>query len=199
MKQLRGGSLAAEQSLFQAMGGGSIPTSPHNLELREIRKELAELCYEKWHYLGKKGFMASYNIGVFWGGRLWGCVSFGGISAEETIQGLFGTTKQDGFFEIKRLALSDDLPQNSESRIIAIAIKLLRKIKTVKAIITYADTAVGHTGVIYRASGFQYKGLTAQKSDFWVNGKIQERGKTRGIKGEWRPRSRKHLFVKQFI
>jgi hypothetical protein len=40
--------------------------------------------------------------------------------------------------------------------------------------------------------------MTAAKNDFWVDGKIKQRGKTTGISGEWRPRTRKWLFVKRF-
>jgi hypothetical protein len=68
----------------------------------------------------------------------------------------------------------------------------------VKGIVTYADDGQGHQGTIYKASGFKLLGMTAPKKDFWVNGKIQQRGKTRGINGEYRDRSRKWLFVKDF-
>lgn len=197
--EIRGGSLVVERSLFQATDGGSIPTSPHQLVLREITKKQAQACYEQWHYLGKKGFVATHNFGVTTNGHLWGCISYKPPSAEETVKGILGTTDQSGVFEIGRLALSDALPKNSESRVIAVSLRLLRKMTPVKAVITYADTAAGHTGIIYRATGFEYRGLTAPKSDFWVDGKIQERGPTKGVKGEWKPRSRKHLFVKVFV
>jgi hypothetical protein len=65
-------------------------------------------------------------------------------------------------------------------------------------VITYADTAQGHTGIIYRASGFEYIGLTAKKKDFFENGKKVGRGFVSGKEGEWIDRSQKHLFVKKF-
>ena len=182
-KIICGDSIMVTASLFHREEGGSIPTSPHQLVLMEIDKSLAKECYKKWHYLGVKDFVSSYNFGVFYGNRLWGCITFKPPSAEETIKGLFGNEDQRGHFEIGRFALSDSLPKNSESRVISIAIRLLRKSEKIKSIITYADTAFGHGGTIYRATGFQYKGLTKQKSDFWVNGKIKERGRTKGLGG----------------
>jgi len=94
--------------------------------------------------------------------------------------------------------MDDRCPRNSESRFISVAIRELRKLTPVKAIITYADSAMGHTGIIYRATGFTYLGLTSPKDDFWVDGKIQQRGQTSGIGGVWLPRSRKHKFIKRF-
>lgn len=195
MKPNCAGSLVAEQMSFQIEGGGSIPTSALQLNVKLINKETAALCYRKWHYLGEKGFIATYSFGAYYDGRIWGGLSFHPPSAPETVKGIFNTTDQRGVFEIGRLAMDDLAPKNSESRFIAIAIKLLRHIETVKAIITYADTAQGHTGIIYKASGFKYMGLTSPKKDFYVNGKIQERGKTHGVNGIWRDRPRKHLFV----
>lgn len=196
-KIIRGGSLTVEQSLFQATDGGSIPTSPLQLELREINAQRAAECYRRWHYLGDTDFLSTYDVGVFYGSKLYGCISFGSPNAK-VMKGLYTPETQDGWWEIKRLALSDDLPKNSESRVIAIGIKLLRRARNVVGMITYADSGVGHVGTIYKATGFTYMGLTAKKSDFWSDGKPIQRGAVKHLQGEWRDRSQKHLFVKRF-
>ncbi len=193
-------SVVVTRSLFQVTNGSPILTSAHQLRLEIVSKNLAARCYKKWHYLGNEGFMGTHNFGVYFNSELVGCITYGGMSAPD-MKGLYTRDSQAGFWEIKRLALSPICPKNSESRTIAISMKLLRKFEDVKAVITYADTKVGHTGIIYRASGFEYRGLTAQKSDFFMDGINvgQKRGmKTSKLEGEWRPRSRKHLFVKLF-
>jgi len=196
MKDISGDSIKVERSLFQVGEGGAIPTSPLQLDLRNISNTIAGDCYKKWHYLGGTGFLATHNYGVYTEGNLWGCISFGSPNAK-VLKGYYTPETQKGWWEIKRLALSDILPKNSESRVIAIGIKLLRKIEQVKGIITYADSGVGHTGTIYKASGFTYKGLTDKKSDFFNEwGKPIQRGPVSGMKGEWRDRSQKHLFIK---
>jgi hypothetical protein len=53
---------------------------------------------------------------------------------------------------------------------------------------------------IYRACNFKYYGLTEKRSDFWIkqpDGSFikHSRGKTKGVDGEWRERSRKHRFL----
>ncbi len=190
-------SITATRSLFQAREGGSTPTSAHNIVLQTIPRRLAAACYRKWHYLGETDFISTYNFGIFVGSELFGCISLGSPNAKE-LDGHYTRYTQEGWWEIKRLALSDELPKNSESRAIAIAIRLLRRTVPVKGIVTYADDGVGHKGTIYKASGFTYKGLTAAKNDYWVDGKILQRGATSDKQGEWRPRSRKHLFIKTF-
>ena len=196
-RKICGGSLTAEQSLFQVANGGSSPTSPLQLELMEISRSRAEQCYAKWHYLGDTKFISTFDVGVLFGGKLYGAISFGSPNAK-IMDGLYTPETQNGWWEIKRLALSDDLPKNSESRVIAIAIKLIRKAREVKGIITYADDGVGHIGTIYKATGFKYMGLTAPKSDFFVRDKPIQRGPVAHLDGEWRTRSRKHLFVKKY-
>jgi len=197
-----GDSIKENTSLFQSEEGGAIPTSPLQLELRQVNKKTAALAYKKWHYFGEKGFLASYNFGVFFKGNFLGAISYG-IPNARNIKGLYSSDTQNDFMELTRLALSEDCPKNSESRVISISLKLLKKIKPeLKGIITYADTAQNHTGIIYKASNFKYLGLTAQKTDLFVNGIMV--GKIKGIKysqllGEWRKRSRKHLFVKKLI
>jgi hypothetical protein len=126
-----------------------------------------------------------------------GAISIGPPNAK-ILSGLFTPDTQFGWFEILRFALSEDCPRNSESRVISVALKLLRKVAVVKGVISYADTAAEHVGTIYKACGFQSFGLTAPKTDFYVGDEIQWRGSTKELDGEWRPRSQKWLFVKRF-
>ena len=79
------------------------------------------------------------------------------------------------------------------------SIRQLKKDTNVRAILSYADTEY-HLGTIYRACNFKYYGKTSPKKDFWVKQddstyKKLSRGKTKGLKGEWRPRSDKHRFL----
>lgn len=184
---------------IQKAGGGSIPTSPHQLRIYPIEKHEAKSAYALWHYLGHKGFLASYNYGVFFGAKLVGSISYG-IPNAKNIKGLYTQKTQGEFVELTRLALSPDCPKNSESRVIGVTLRMIKK-RGYKGVITYADTAQGHTGVIYRATNFDYRGLTAQKTDLWIDGKPV--GKLKGVKfselkGIWVKRSRKHLFVMIF-
>lgn len=189
-----------EQPLFQVVDGGAVPTSPLQFKVKLINKLTARNFYKKWHYLKDKDFLSTYNFGAYFEGYLVGVISFGVMSAH-TITGLYSQNSQDGWWEIKRLAMNDGCPKNSESRLIRIGVKLLREIEKVKGIITYADTAMGHKGTIYKASNFEYKGLTDPKTDYMVgdvNWGAKRNWDKRPLNGEWVKRSRKHLFVKTF-
>ena len=78
----------------------------------------------------------------------------------------------------------------------------MRKEAYVRVLLSYADFDY-HKGTVYRACNFKYYGLTALRKDFWIkqpDGSFIKhvRGKTKGVDGEWRPRSRKHRFVMLF-
>ncbi|MBU6418253.1 MAG: DNA methyltransferase [Proteobacteria bacterium] len=59
---------------------------------------------------------------------------------------------------LARLWLADDLPKNSESRVLGILLRHAKREKLWKLILSYADPAAGHSGIIYRATGWLYLG-----------------------------------------
>jgi len=190
------------QSLFPEKEGGSIPTSPLQLRFEIVQPKTAAVAYRKWHYLGRNPFLSQVNFGAYFNGVLLGAISFGPLGAPE-LKGYWDRETQAGWYEIKRLVMSPECPRNSESRFIGKTITLLRKRCVVRGLVAYADDSAGHTGIIYKASGFKYLGLTAAKTDFWVGDKNVGANRSTKIKikgqvGEWRPRSRKHLFIKTF-
>ena len=59
---------------------------------------------------------------------------------------------------LARLWLSDDMPKNAESRVIGVLLRRLRRERQWKLLLSYADPAAGHSGIIYRATGWLYLG-----------------------------------------
>jgi hypothetical protein len=56
--------------------------------------------------------------------------------------------------ELRRLALGNNCPPNTASRVISISLKLVsKKFPEIKRVISYQDMSV-HKGTIYRASGW---------------------------------------------
>lgn len=172
--------------------------------INQISGQMAIPFLSTYHYLGKKPFRHSFIYGLlksdagFGEDPLLGVCVFHGVSAPETAVGAFGLSReyQQGLWELGRLAMHPDLNGgNHTSWFVSRAIKQLCKDTTVRAIISYADSSAGHTGAIYRACNALYCGMTAPKNDYYVNGKIQERGKTKGVVGEWKLRPQKHRYV----
>ena len=61
---------------------------------------------------------------------------------------------------LSRLWLSEELPKNSESRVIGALLRSLRKHTKLKFLLSYADPELGHVGTIYQATGWVYTGLS---------------------------------------
>ncbi|MBI4203213.1 MAG: hypothetical protein HY532_08905 [Chloroflexi bacterium] len=60
--------------------------------------------------------------------------------------------------------MHDNLPKNSESRVLGVLCRHLRKHTSLRFILAYSDPAAGHVGTIYQASNFAYVGLSAADS-----------------------------------
>lgn len=173
-------------------------------EIKHISRNECKEFLATRHYLSLQGrsFRSGRNYGLFLEDELIGAAIFHGVSAGETIKGAFGLekTEQAGFYELGRLAMdAAHNRKNLTSWFAAQCIKMLRKETTVRAIISYADSSL-HYGGIYQALNFMYYGLTAKKKDFYVKQEdgsyvLQTRGKTVGVDGEWRDRTRKHRYM----
>ena len=73
--------------------------------------------------------------------------------------------------ELRRLACVDNTPKNTESYFIGQTIKLLKRDTDMEVIVSFADEHYGHTGVIYKASNFEYLGKTSTGRILMVDGK----------------------------
>jgi hypothetical protein len=163
----------------------------------------------KHHYLKdiSKNFKSGFNYGVFKNNNCVGVVIYTGFPVPELAKGMLGLerTDQEGLFELSRLCLTPEIQQkehNLASWFVAKSLAMLQKETKVRIVLSYADVDF-HSGTVYRASNFNYYGLTTVKKDFWVkqsDGSYikHNRGKVKGIDGEWRKRSQKHRFVLVF-
>ncbi len=129
--------------------------SAKEMVLRPISAQEANALVRRVHYSGKVVNNSQLHIGVFYHGKLEGAMQFGPSLDKRKIQGLVSGTGWNEFIELNRMAFTDVLPRNSESRAIAIAMKLLRKhAPHIKWVVTFADGAQCGDGTIYRAAGF---------------------------------------------
>ena len=128
--------------------------------LRPISSKEASDLVKRIHYSGKVVQNSQFHIGVFLNGKLEGAMQFGPSLDKRKIQGLVKDTLWHEFIELNRMAFSDALPRNSESRAIAIAMRILKKhASQIKWVISFADATQCGDGTIYRASGFVLTGI----------------------------------------
>lgn len=133
--------------------------------LRPIGRKEADALVKRVHYSGKVVNNSQIHIGAFWNGKLEGAMQFGPSLDKSKLVGLVQGTKWNEFIELNRMAFSDALPRNSESRAIAIAMKILRKhAPHLKWVVSFADATQCGDGTIYRASGFVLTGIRKNTS-----------------------------------
>lgn len=136
--------------------------SAKDLIVKVIPSKVAAPFVRAHHYSGKVVNNSNLHFGVFYEGRLHGVMSFGPSLDKSKIQGLVEGTGWNEFIELNRMAFDDVLPRNSESRAIAVAMKLIRKnAPQVKWVISFADGCQCGDGTIYRASGFVLTGYSS--------------------------------------
>lgn len=136
--------------------------------LKPIDSKTSNAIVKKLHYSGKVVNNSQFHIGVFIGGKLEGAMQFGPSLDKRKIQGLVDGTGWNEFIELNRMAFSEKLPRNSESRAIALAMKILKKhAPHLKWVISFADATQCGDGTIYRASGFVLTGIK-KNNQIWI-------------------------------
>lgn len=139
-----------------------------DLIVKVIPAKIANEFVKKHHYSGKVVPNSGLHFGVFYNNRLHGCLQYGPSMDKSKLVNLCTNTKWNEFIELNRMAFDDILPRNSESRAIAITIKLIRKYAPhIKWIVSFSDGTMSGDGTIYRASGFKLTQIKANTT-IWV-------------------------------
>jgi len=112
----------------------------------------------EYHYLHSLPGGTKLTFGVFLNKQILGAIIFG--VGPFLGHSLVKEATPDDCLSLTRLWLSDKLPRNTASRVVAIALRSLKKYTDIKFLITYADPAVGHIGTIYQATGWIYTGFS---------------------------------------
>jgi len=146
--------------------------SAKDLRVAPIKAADANRLVQRLHYSGKVVPNSQVHLGVFLGDRLEGAMQFGASMDKRKTQQLVENTSWNGFIELNRMAFSERLPRNSESRAIAVAMKLLKKhYPHLEWVISFADGSQCGDGTIYRASGFLLTSIKPNKQILDWNGK----------------------------
>jgi len=130
--------------------------------VKVINSKIANAFVKKHHYSGKVVNMSSLHFGCFLDNQLHGVMSFGSPMDKRNVLPLVDSGETDinkrwnEMLELNRMAFDDYLPKYSESRCIAISIRMIKKnAPQIKWILSYSDATQCGDGTIYRASGFK--------------------------------------------
>ena len=143
------------------------------IKIAPIKRQHADALVKQLHYSGKVVPNSQLHFGVFLNNKLEGVMQFGASMDKRRTKMLVEDTPWNGFIELNRMAFSDRLPKNSESRAIAIAVKLIKKhYPHIQWIISFADATQCGDGAIYRASGFCLTSIKINKQMLKWKGKV---------------------------
>jgi hypothetical protein len=123
--------------------------------VKVIPSKIANEFVRKNHYSGKVVPNSNLHFGCFLDNQLHGVMSYGSPFMKTKVLPLVENTNWNEMLELNRMAFDEYLPKYSESRCIAISIKLIKKnAPQIKWILSFADGTQCGDGTIYRASGF---------------------------------------------
>ena len=130
---------------------------------------------KRWHYSDYVNIQAKHTFCLFREGNF-GIPEMVGVCvytrpAGPTAGQSYYPEAPDKVLELRRLCLIDETPKNAESFFVSRSIKWLKQNTDWEFILSYADMEQGHSGVIYRASNFEYIGVTGAGKTLEVDGK----------------------------
>jgi hypothetical protein len=153
------GSVAAARPNNHWAGGGATPTPAlQQMQVKPVPVSVARRLLEQEHYLHSLPGGTCLGFGVFIGPSLLGAMTLG-VGPTNAYSLVENATPAD-CLTLTRLWLSNALPHNSESRVLGIVLRSLKQHTRVKFLVSYADPAQGHLGIIYQATSWLYTGLS---------------------------------------
>lgn len=139
--------------------------------------DVDEFC-RRWHYARTGGNM-TWNYGIWDNVTLVGVISYN-LPTMPVCSSFFGRDRWDWVVHMGRLVCAEDAPRNTESRLIASSLKLLKEDRFVcRAVVSYAAIGQGHVGYVYQATNALYCGTTEAKH-YYVDQKGNRRAPKQG-------------------
>ena len=129
--------------------------SAKDIVVKPINAQAANKVIKQLHYSGKVVPNSQLHLGVFLNDKLEGVMQFGPpINKKGTIN-IVSDTKWNSMIELNRMAFSERLPRNSESRAMSVAFKIIKRhYPHIEWVVSFSDATQCGDGTIYRAAGF---------------------------------------------
>ena len=129
--------------------------SAKDIIVKPITSQAANALVKRVHYSGKVVPNSTLHFGAYLNDKLEGAMSFGSPLDKRKVLPLVSGTVWTGMLELNRMAFSDRLPRNSESRCLSVAFRLIKKhYPHIEWVLSFSDGCQCGDGTIYRASGF---------------------------------------------
>lgn len=163
-----GASDSATMEYRQPVGGVEMKHDNKNYILKadytvfDADKLLSVAMIEQFHYSRSAPRMAAYRHGLYRKdnkdvllGVAWWCPT-----TREASIATFPEGDWKRVMALSRLVILPHVPTNAASMLMSRSIKLIKQDGRFDCLVTYADTFKEHTGSIYRATNWEYMGVT---------------------------------------
>lgn len=138
--------------------------STKQIIVKVIPSKIANEFVKKHHYSKRVVPNSQLHFGCFLNWILGGVLSYWPSTDKKKLIWLVEWTQRNEFIELNRMAFSNLLPRNSESRCIAITIRMIKKnAPHIKRIVSFADWCQCWDWTIYRASWFELTQINKNK------------------------------------
>lgn len=166
--------------------------------VKPISKSTARALVERYHYAKSATNTGVYTHGLFKKGEDFFEEQCLGVAwwLPPTKNAAIATYPEGEWrkvLSLTRLVVADGVPKNACSFMLSKSIKLIDKSKW-HCLVTYADTWQKHEGTIYKATNWQYCGLTRPSPVF-----VNEQGKMMGRKRGGRNITKAQLLADGFV
>jgi hypothetical protein len=138
-----------------------------NLKIDWASHDAAKFACVNWHYSKCLPVGKLFKVGVWENKKYIGCVIFG-RGANKSLGEPYDCSQTESC-ELVRIALCSHI--TPVSKIMSLAIKLLKKTTKMRLIVSFADTEQNHHGGIYQATNWIYDGLTNSADEYIYQGK----------------------------
>ena len=133
------------------------------------RQEISDFIETNHYSKSINGCISDYCFKLTYEDIIIGAAFFGRMAMRNQYKKY--SDKPEDIIELRRLCCIDDTPRNTESYFISKMMRYLRLNTAIKKVVSYADQEHGHTGIIYKASNFQYLGMTKGAKVIMLNGR----------------------------
>jgi hypothetical protein len=146
---------AAEVGGFWPLSEATSTDAPRTMRVRPVEAATLRGVMASYHYSGRMPDAVQECFAGYYGETFAGGLAFGPGAASVRTE-LPDLTPQE-VRELVRLWSPDGMPKNTESRLVARALRMLSGIRLV---VSFSDPSEGHVGTIYQATNAVYLGMS---------------------------------------
>ena len=129
----------------------------NQMKVKQIDCKAARPYISTFHYSKTMPDSTRYVYAGYLGDKLCGIVCYGMGCGKNQYTAVIPDIKNGEYVELTRLWCANDMPRNTESKLIAESLKLLPT--SIKLVLSFSDESKGHVGIIYQATNWYYLGV----------------------------------------